>query len=604
MKIIYSIVIIIFTAANALAQVAVTRSSEKVKINGDVFYAHQVKKKETLYSLGKAYDVTVEDIIKYNQEVSSGLKEGSILYIPAKEKTDSAKDKTVSAKDKPTSTVKDKQGAANGKKYKKHIVKWYEDIADISEKYNVPAEALIALNQLETGKLKSRQILLIPDREYLVQNNFATTGTLGNNTDSKSGADTSIASNISAGAASNNKSDIASSTASSTTSNAVSDVTDSTGNNAVTEDSMLKPFIDVPASEPIEIAYILPLNSRDTNNINTNFMDFYAGALLAVNDWKKEGNSLTVNIYDQNDYSPLHTLIDASGFCNNRLIIGPARSNILKNFTGYSLQQQIPLVSPLDNSAEQLAENNPYFIQMPSNSEAQIVNTLEMLERYMVQDSVSTVLLIYEKDNSSDTLYVNSAKRILESKGIAYTPISYGILDGREIYTTMLAKVDTLSAHPHIALVPSNSEAFVSDVVRNLDLCSKSGAGITLFGLPKWRNFETINIELFHKMQLHLSLPYFVDYNNGKVKRFLLQYRALYSAEPSPYAFQGYDITKYMLELMKKYGRSFVNANATERTGFLQSDFELIRVSPYGGLKNRATRNIVYNPDLTIGVLE
>lgn len=574
MKVIYSIIIIIFTAANALAQVAITRSSEKVKINGNVFYAHQVKKKETLYSLGKAYNVTIEDIIKYNNEASSGLKEGSILYIPVKDKYTPAKN---SVKDSPKS-----------KKYKRHIVKWYEDIADISEKYNVPVEALIALNKLETGKLKSRQILLIPDREYIEQNNLTSVDNAKKPKESES-----LTPSVT---------DIAENTAEN-----VADKTDVTGaeNSSTAETDTFKgSFIDAPASEALEIAYILPLNSRDTNNINTNFMDFYAGALMAVNDLQKNGCKLTVNIYDQNDYTPLHTLIDAPGFCNNRLIIGPVRSNVLKNFTGYSLLQQIPLVSPLDNSAEQLAENNPYFVQMPSNTASQIENTMEMLDKYRIQDSVSTVLLIYEKGTNSDTLYVNSAKRILESRGIAYTPVSYGILDGREIYSTILSKIDTLSTNTHIALVPSNSEAFVSDVVRNLDLCCKSGARITLFGLPKWRNFETINVELFHKMQLHLSLPYFVDYSNDEVKSFLLKYRALYSAEPSPYAFQGYDITKCMLELMAKHGRQFINSNAIECTGLLQSDFELIRVSPYGGLKNRATRNIVYNPDLTIKVKE
>lgn len=585
MKIIYSIIIIMFTAANALAQVAVTRSSEKVKINGNVFYAHQVKKKETLYSLGKAYDVTIEDIIKYNNEASSGLKEGSILYIPVQDKYTPAKN-----------SVKNN---TKNKKYKKHIVKWYEDIADISEKYNVPVEALIALNKLETGKLKSRQILLIPDSEYIEQNNIATVDNAPKNTkesESLKNTVTDIAKNTAESNAIENN--VAENVADKT------DVTEAENSSTAQPDTFKGSFIDTPASEALEIAYILPLNSRDTNNINSNFMDFYAGALMAVNDLQKNGSKLTVNIYDQSDYTPLHTLIDAPGFCNNRLIIGPARSSMLKNFTGYSLQQQIPLVSPLDNSAEQLAENNPYFVQMPSNTASQIENTMEMLDRCRIQDSVSTILLIYEKGINSDTLYVNSAKRFLESKGIAYTPVSYGILDGREIYSTILSKIDTLSTNAHIALVPSNSEAFVSDVVRNLDLCCKSGAQITLFGLPKWRNFETINVELFHKMQLHLSLPYFVDYSSDEVKSFLLKYRALYSAEPSPYAFQGYDITKCMLELMVKRGRQFINSNAIECTGLLQSDFELIRVSPYGGLKNRATRNIVYNQDLTIKVEE
>ncbi|MBR4883423.1 MAG: hypothetical protein IKU18_06035, partial [Bacteroidales bacterium] len=226
-----------------------------------------------------------------------------------------------------------------------------------------------------------------------------------------------------------------------------------------------------------------------------------------------------------------------------------------------------------------------------------------LLEKYKMQDSVSTVLLVCEKDNISDSLFVNNTKRLLDNKGIAYRTISYGILEGREIYSTMLSCIDTLSAKPNIAIVPSNSEAFVSDVLRNLDLCQKPGAKITVFGFPKWRNFETINIELYHKTRLHISLPYFVDYSSEDVKKFLLQYRALYCTEPTPYAFQGYDITKYILQQMEKYGNSFVHSNELEPASLLQSDFMLKKDSMENGLKNTATRAIRYNPDYTISVI-
>jgi ABC-type branched-subunit amino acid transport system substrate-binding protein len=167
----------------------------------------------------------------------------------------------------------------------------------------------------------------------------------------------------------------------------------------------------------------------------------------------------------------------------------------------------------------------------------------------------------------------------------------------------MLACVDTLSTKPHIAIVPSNSEAFVSDVIRNLDLCQKPGAKVTVFGFPKWRNFETINIELFHQTNLHLSLPYYVDYSSSEVQDFLMKYRALYGAEPTPYAFQGYDITKFILKQMAIYGNSFIYCNELAPASLLQSDFLLRRDSEQNGLKNTATRNIRYNPDYTVSVI-
>ena len=136
-----------------------------------------------------------------------------------------------------------------------------------------------------------------------------------------------------------------------------------------------------------------------------------------------------------------------------------------------------------------------------------------------------------------------------------------------------------------------------------------------VFGMPKWRNFETIHVELYHKLNLHLSIPYYVEYSSPEVEKFLMTYRALYNAEPTPYAYQGYDITRYFLDLANRYGKSFINLNEFAPAQMLQSNFNFKRhhkpanqttVGQAGlfdnrsGLTNYATRDIIYNPDYTI----
>ncbi len=587
MKYLYALIISLFVTCSLWAQ-EIERSTEKVRVNGKVYYTHTVKKKENLLLLSKAYNVTPNEILKHNQPAATGLKVGMLLYIPINDASADAANGTGVSGANAVGTKKltpEQQAAHNAlkeKKYKKHTVRWFENLEEIAQKYSVPADGIILLNELKDNKPKSRQVLLIPDNEYLAAMGLSSDGAASDSSNNSAFAGSS--------------SDLADEL----------DMEDDTTGNELNELSGQIPGMPDGVrkrawNETIEIAYILPLNSKDTNNVNSNFMDFYAGALLAINDSKDAGAKIKVNVYDQDSYSPLHKLIDKPGFERNQLIIGPVRTQQLENFTGYAIEKKIPLVSPLDNTSEKFADVNEYFVQMPANASAQISNTLDLLEKVRGRDSISKVLLIYEKGNLSDSLYVNSAKSILESKGIAYTPVSYGILEGRTIYSKMLSLVDTLSVTPHIALVPSNSEAFVSDVIRNLDLCTKSGAQITLFGLPKWRNFETINADLYHKMRLHISLPYFVDYNNSVVKKFLLQYRALYNTEPTPFAYQGYDVTRYFLDLMQQYGNTFIYADTLKRGAMLQSDFQLYRAEK--GLKNKATRNIVYKPNLSIEVV-
>ena len=556
MRIVYLIVLILFTITNIYGQSAIKVSTEKVKVGDKTFYAHTVQKKETLHSLSKAYNVPIAEIIKNNESAAAGLKAGAVLLIPVK------------------ADVKDTKDS----KYQKHTVKWYEDITDISARYGVTVEEIMALNNLESSKLSPRQTLLIPHNKMQPSEAAATTATSA----------TAISATATAAIATETATD---------EDTVVADTT-AERKESLADKVRLRKF-----DEPVEIGFILPLGSTDTNRINNNFMDFYAGSLLAINDAKQDGLPIRVNVYDQSEYEPLHRLIDRHDFSDNQVLIGPARAKVLTTFTGYSQNSMTPLVSPLDNAAESMAEGNPYFVQIPSNTLSQIANTVELLNNYRIQDSVSTVMLIYEKDNTADSLYVNNTRRLLDEKGIDYKTISYGILEGRDIYSTMLACVDTLSVKPHVAIVPSNSEAFVSDVIRNLDLCQKPGAKVTVFGFPKWRNFETINVEQFHKTNLHISLPYFVDYSSAEVQSFLMSYRALFATEPTPYAFQGYDITRFILKQMEMYGNSFVYNDELAPASLLQSDFMLKRDSEQNGLKNTATRNIRYNPDYTVSVI-
>ena len=67
-------------AAQAYAPVPVTISKEKVKIDGNICYSHIVLEKQTLYSISKAYNVSIEDIYRFNPTLKeTGLKKNGII---------------------------------------------------------------------------------------------------------------------------------------------------------------------------------------------------------------------------------------------------------------------------------------------------------------------------------------------------------------------------------------------------------------------------------------------------------------------------------------------------------------------------------------------
>ena len=83
------------------------------------------------------------------------------------------------------------------------------------------------------------------------------------------------------------------------------------------------------------------------------------------------------------------------------------------------------------------------------------------------------------------------------------------------------------------------------------------------------------------------------------MKAFLPAYRARFRCEPSPFAYQGYDILTYFVNLISRQGDDWPSALGKRREAGLQADFLFSQVEQ-GGFANEAVRRIIYEPDFTI----
>ncbi len=82
LKSLVTVLILVTVSLQVWPQVVVERSKNKVIISGISYYLHEVRKGETVYSISKAYGITVEQLSKENPYALSGLKEGQNLRIP------------------------------------------------------------------------------------------------------------------------------------------------------------------------------------------------------------------------------------------------------------------------------------------------------------------------------------------------------------------------------------------------------------------------------------------------------------------------------------------------------------------------------------------
>ena len=199
-------------------------------------------------------------------------------------------------------------------------------------------------------------------------------------------------------------------------------------------------------------------------------------------------------------------------------------------------------------------------------------------------------VMITEK-GARQTTITTSIKEALDSSAFAYNQFSYSILEGRDITEALTQLMTTEGANRIV--IASESEAFVNDVIRNLNLLIYNNLDIVLYAPSKTRSFETIETDNLHKTSMHVSLAYYIDYEDARVKDFLLKYRALYNTEPNQFAFQGYDVTRYFIDLCSKYGDKWAENIEKADAQMLQSTFN-IRKQPSGGYINNGVRRIIY----------
>lgn len=339
-----------------------------------------------------------------------------------------------------------------------------------------------------------------------------------------------------------------------------------------------------------KISLILPLNSKNTESTDhNNFIDFYQGVLLAAEDAKLDGINTDISVFDSDEYENIKLLALSGKLDNSDLILGPVLLKDIERILPFANERGIPLASPLDSRAEFLTIENPWIYQLTTPIEMQQSNLLSSLT------GNEHITIIHEAGNADKELFETSVN-YLNTNSLNYNTFSYSVVKDKSYYNQIVSLLNHDELN-HI-IIPSASEAFVYDILRNLNLMSTmAGYKIKIYGTSRWRNFELVDLSYFHSMNLTISMSYFVDYSNPKVKEFLFRYRALYQNEPSAYAFQGYDLTYFFLTYWSVYGKNY--DKITEVTGkMLQSDISFIKRGE--GFINSATRKVEYLPGFLV----
>lgn len=343
--------------------------------------------------------------------------------------------------------------------------------------------------------------------------------------------------------------------------------------------------------ECVRVSLILPFRNR--SGINSGMMDFYCGALLAARKKGNDGVDVELSVFDCSGY--LAGVPYALG--NSDVILGPVGTSDIS-----AVLQSCPpgkfIVSPLDPQAASLVDSCN-IIQVPASNERQTDGMLDWLKEDLADGD--RVVVVRESGETGDR-HSNLLVQLLSSRGIEYTTISYGILQGLQIFTEFENRLAPEGCTTRY-LIASESESFTGDAVRNVALMLHRGHQVALYGTSRTRSFASIEAEDFHELGFKAVTSYHIDYSDAKVKDFVLSYRTLFGCEPSAFAFSGFDTAEYFITAVSTLGTGWAeHIHSFARSG-LQADFDFEPVSG-GGTVNNAVRRIVYNPDLTTTIVK
>ena len=588
-RLILSIVFVLLGLSSLSAQEYVAPeveiSQEKVNIDGNIYWAHKVIKKQTLYSICKKYNVIIDSVYKANPALVDGLKEGSIIFIPQNAVKEIVNQALTEINNNSVSTIKTDSEeqiqdtekiiedraitvVADSSLYRKHTVKWYETLHMIAKKYDVNKDDIILLNNLPDGKVKRKSVILIPNsgedikkeieeksEEILIVENQEREDSL-KQVDYPELSHTTL----------------------------LDRMKHLLGIDHYSEDN------------PAQVALLLPLNATISNAGSTNYMDLYAGFLLAINSLKEKNIYLNLSVYDIAK-SKLDAIIDANTLKNMDLVIAPIAYNSAIKVANYCDLNSIPLVLTLDKRSNVLAERGENTIQFAVDEEDQYENLVKSINKGLTDQ----VTIIYEKSLGNNHIF-KTIDSLISSDGIPYNTLGYDILEGRTIGNKLMMKFNKNRTNK--VIVASDNEPFVMDALRNLNILhSREQYDIQVYGLSKWHSYETMEFDYYHSLNLHISMPFYIDYNKQEVKDFVKKYRALYNTEPNQMAFHGYDIAYYFTSMICKLGPDFMQYITHYPQSLLQSEVKFERIED-GGLRNIATREIEHIDGYNIRVLD
>lgn len=575
--------------------------------------SHTVAPKETLYGLAKQYNVSVADLEKANPEIKDGLKIGQVLTIPGKQQETPKQETKPSKKEEKKAEKKaekeEKKEAKNGGQHIVHEVQPKETKYFIAKKYGITLEELEKKNPEAKDGLKIGQVLVIKGNASKAEVAEKKSETPKQETPKQETADagygkyevkpkeTLYSLSRQFGLSQNDLTDLNPELKDGVKVGMILKVP----NTLPLANTSSKNFTDLTRSlytkERKELVLLLPFNvskieGDSTSSIQArlkkdNFLnmtlDFYSGALVAIDSAKTLGLNIDVKILDSQENKNSSSI--SSTFVQNNLtkadvVVGPFYQVHAEKTAEMLNKSNVPVISPLSKDSGKLYGNlyqsmptveylkNAMFDYMNSKNGniVAVVDPKKASTRKYISDNYGNVRFAGFTDKGG--LSAESLKSLLVKN-----QMNYVVMETASIWMIKSTISALLAAQPEYQLqlvILESNDALDSDeiLVSNLAKLKMMYPAVT-------RENDTPEALIFSKV-----------------------YKKKNNIFPNQYATRGFDVTfDALLRLSQE--KSFEETIYDAATEQVENKFNYNR-NPVGGYSNKGVYILYYDEDLTV----
>ena len=296
----------------------------------------------------------------------------------------------------------------------------------------------------------------------------------------------------------------------------------------------------------VTILYLLPFHLTESS-INTSafkssndilrvkqfeMLGFWLGAKMALQEYNQSDKTINVVVKDVvTDENALQSILNDHELMKNvNIIIGPFYGSLFPVAAEYAKNHNIIIVNPFSTRFDFVQQNpSVYKLMPPFYSRPKTISDI-----FLAQKNEYNIILW---GDSVQSIEIQAYKQFFTEHNIPFKEMQYLSLSSKSKNKNLIIAIfETPTRVIHSVHTLINNENQTNNVVV----------------VPEsWLSITELPYDFYNLPCLYYFTNYFIDENSTEIQQFQQEYALLYDipAELDAYSYQGYDITRYFVDM-------------------------------------------------------